>query len=367
MGYSSGKKDNQKQVLMNAPANWIHRHQVVAFFILSFAITWGLGFSYFAFYRGAFLLMPLGFVATCGPALAGILVTAITNTQPRQGSKKSTWIAFLLALVVIAPVWLAHTRYFDQVTVPPILLGLILVSLAPVAFVFSMTYSRIPAVKCYLSSLVRLRGVWGWSLLALVLYPALMLLTNLVCHLLNQPPCASWYLPQRGLALIGLVAVKFLYQFFFFNASGEEVGWRGFALPRLQERTSPLVASLIIALFWIPWHFFLWASQGVGVTEWDFWISNSPLIMLSSIILTWFYNRSQGSILVAGILHAAENSTARLLLLQDMDMYFMTKAALALALILVDRMWQKLPADHPAVFHVFRPANDALAANNPSS
>ena len=63
--------------------------------------------------------------------------------------------------------------------------------------------------------------------------------------------------PESDLTLIGLVAVKFLYQIFFFNATGEEVGWRGFALPRLQARTSPLIAALIIALFWAPWHFFL--------------------------------------------------------------------------------------------------------------
>lgn len=336
--------------IMNKLANWIKSHQIAAFFIIAFAITWGLGFSYFAIYKGMFFLFPLGFIATCGPALAGILITIVTNIQPRQGSSKSPRIAFLVAWVVSALVWLAYAIRFELVPFSPALVALILVSVVPVAFVISMAYSRIPAVKCYVSSLTRLRGVWGWSLLALALYPALILLSVPVSNLLGRQPVATAQLSETGLALISLVAVKFLYQFFFFNATGEEVGWRGFALPRLQARTSPVIASLILAFFWIPWHFFLWKSQGQPVTAWNFWIENGSLILLSSIITAWFYNRSKGSILVAGILHAAENSTVGLLLIQDWNMYLALKAVLALVLILADRMWQRLPSDHPAVY-----------------
>ena len=120
-------------------------------------------------------------------------------------------------------------------------------------------------MKSYLSSLIRLRGVWGWSLLALVLIPALILLSVLISSLLGRQPIAAHQFPETGLALIGLVTVKFLYQFFFFNATGEEIGWRGFALPRLQTRTSPMIAALIMAFFWIPWHFFLWQAEGKPV------------------------------------------------------------------------------------------------------
>lgn len=327
----------------------IRKHQVVAFFVLTFVITWGLGFSYSAFYKGRFLLLPLGFVATCGPALAGIIITALTNTQPRQGSCRSPRIAFLVAWLVSALVWLAHTTFFDQVPFSPGLVGLTLVSVAPVAFVISMAYSPIPSVKRYLSSLTRLASAWGWCLLALVLSPALTLLSIPISHLLGRQPIAGQWLGGTGLATIGLIVLKFLYQFLFFNAIGEEVGWRGFALPRLQARTSPLIASLILAIFWVPWHFFLWKSQGAAVTTWAFWVNNGSLIVLSSIVTAWFYNRSKGSILVVGIIHAAENSSARLLLIQDWHMYLALKAAIALMMVLVDRMWKELPPDHLAV------------------
>jgi uncharacterized protein len=335
---------------MTRLTHWIKHHQITAFFLITFAISWGLGFSYSAVYKGAFLLMPLGVVATCGPALAGITISAIINTQPRQGSAKSHRIAFLIAWIVCACVFLAHTIWFEHTPFSPALVGLILVSVLPVAFVISMACSRIPSVKRYVSSLTRLRGVWGWSLLALVLYPGLMLLSVPISKLLDRQPIATCSLTETGLTLIGLIVIKFLYQFFFFNATGEEVGWRGFALPRLQARASPLIASLILVLFWIPWHFFLWKAQGAPVMTWSVWISrNSLSIILSSVISAWLYNRSGASILVAGIHHAAENSNGRLLLIQDWDMYIVLKTVVVLAVILVDQMWKKLPQDHPSV------------------
>ena len=64
----------------------------------------------------------------------------------------------------------------------------------------------------------------------------------------------------------------------------------------------------------------------------------------------WFYNRSRGSILVVGIIHAAENTNARLLLSLDWNGYLVLKAVVALVIILVSRMWKKLPSNHRAVY-----------------
>jgi membrane protease YdiL (CAAX protease family) len=334
---------------MNKIANWIKRHQIAAFFIVTFAITWGLGFSYGAFYQGQFLMAPLAFLATCGPALAGIIISAISNTQPRQGTHKAFWIAFFAAWVISALVCIAGITILNHVALSPVLIGFTFVTVVPVAFVIGATHSRIPAVRIYLSSLIRLRGVWDWALLALILFPATMLLSILINRLLGGQPIAFHQFQETGLALIGLVMVKFLYQFFFFNATGEETGWRGFALPRLQARTSPLVASLIIALFWINWHWFLWQAEGNPVFSWQYWIVQYALHIPASVIIGWFYNRSQGSILVAGIAHAAAN-TADAFLNLDLTVFPLTLAFVALVLIVVDRMWKKLPSDHPAVY-----------------
>ena len=334
---------------MKKLTNWIKNYQIAAFFIITFAITWGLGFSYDAVLKqGQFLLAPLMVVAMCGPALAGIIITAMTNTQPKQENRKAFWIAFFVAWFVSVLVFVTHNTFISHVplSLPVIISAFVVV--APVAFVISMTYSRIPLVRSYLSSLIRLHGVWRWALLALAWVPVLVLLSALISRFMGRHISVAPVFPAAGPALISLISVRFLYQLFFYNAVGEEVGWRGFALPRLQARTSPLIASLVIAFFWVPWHYFLWKAQGVA---WNTELmTNNVLIVLSSIVTGWFYNRSKGSILVAGIIHAAENTYTKLLLNMDWNMYLVVKVVITLAVIMVDRMWKKLPSDHPAVF-----------------
>lgn len=84
---------------------------------------------------------------------------------------------------------------------------------------------------------------------------------------------------------------------------------------------------------------------------WNTEMANSTLlIFLSSIITGWFYNRANGSILVAGIIHAAENTFLKLLLNLDWTTYLVLQAFVVLVIILVDRMWKRLPSDHPAVY-----------------
>lgn len=86
---------------------------------------------------------------------------------------------------------------------------------------------------------------------------------------------------------------------------GEEVGWRGFALPRLQAQHSALVASLLLTVGWALWHvplFFYrpgYTSMGVaGVAGWLF------SLLTGAVLLTWLYNESRGSILVVALFHA---------------------------------------------------------------
>ena len=203
---------------MNKLTDWIKRHQVTAFFIITFAISWGLGFTLDpVLKKGVFLLAPLAFIALCGPALAGIIISAVCNNQSKQGTKRTYWIAFLVAWVLSALVFLANNTFINHAPFSPVMVGFTFVLVAPVAFVISMAYSRIPAVKSYLASLIRLRGVWGWSLLALVLTPALVLLSIAISSLLGRQPIAAHQFPEISLALIGLVAVKFFYQFFHFH------------------------------------------------------------------------------------------------------------------------------------------------------
>jgi uncharacterized protein len=342
---------------VNKLTHWIKQHQVLAFFIITFVISWGLGYSWVLVVRkGIFLFAPLITIAMVGPALAGIIISLTINNQPKQGTKRATWTAFLIAWIVCTLVFLANNTFINHAPFSPIMIGFTLLSVVPVAFIVSMARSRIPTVKSYLSSLIQLDRVWGWSLLAFALFPALVLLSLGISSLLDRQPIEVHQVPETGLVLIGLIVVKFLYQFFFFNATGEETGWRGFGLPRLHSLTSPLVACLVLNLFWVLWHFFPWMVEGRLVFTPGYWVQTYLELFAGTVTLCWFYNRSHGSILVAGIAHATANTTFWLFPSLDWSVYNWTVAAAALLMILADRMWKKLPSDHRAVYQ--EPAMD---------
>lgn len=89
---------------------------------------------------------------------------------------------------------------------------------------------------------------------------------------------------------------------------GEETGWRGFALPQLQSRYSPLVASLTIVPMWAFWHapYFAVLStyRGFGPMQYAGFVFGMGC---GSIVLTWLYNRSGASILVVAVWHGTFN------------------------------------------------------------
>ena len=339
---------------MNKLTEWIREHQIVAFYAITFAISWGLWipFADALINRGADLLFPLLVIATCGPALAAIIVTAISNTNKRLPKTRATWVSFLVAWIVSTLVFLAHNIFINHAPFSPGMVVFILVSMVPVAFVISRAFSRTRSVRKLVSSLVKPRGGAVWYVLALVLKPILMWISIGVSTVLGGGMGSTTSPPTVGWEFAGLVITVFLYQFFFFNAVGEEIGWRGFAMPRLQAKTSPLIACLVIGLLWTPWHAPLWYAEGAPISTWDYWITMFLVIVPSSVITGWLYNRSRGSILVAGIAHAMSNTVGKVVLAPQLDerSIGLTWLVFAALLVVLDKMWEKLPFDHPAVY-----------------
>lgn len=89
-----------------------------------------------------------------------------------------------------------------------------------------------------------------------------------------------------------------------FIGLGEEPGWRGFALPQLQARHSPMKASLVLAPLWALWHLPLIGNE----FPWPI----VPAFLLSVIggtcMLTWLFNGTRGSVLLAMLFHATINT-----------------------------------------------------------
>ena len=87
----------------------------------------------------------------------------------------------------------------------------------------------------------------------------------------------------------------------------EEVGWRGFALPRLQKRSTALVATLIVGVLWALWHLpiFFWTSNPMSEYPFLPWFIG---VVALAFIYTWLYNSTKGSILLAAIFHVSLNT-----------------------------------------------------------
>jgi len=89
----------------------------------------------------------------------------------------------------------------------------------------------------------------------------------------------------------------------------EEPGWRGFALPRLQMRFGPVLGSVVLGVLWAGWHLPLFLIHFVNIPAWAF-----VIVMVDvSILLTWGANLSSLNILVPMLMHAAFNTSSRLL------------------------------------------------------
>jgi uncharacterized protein len=96
---------------------------------------------------------------------------------------------------------------------------------------------------------------------------------------------------------------------------GEEFGWRGFLLPRLQTRHNALVSSLIVGAAWAIWHIPLFFIEGTNQYELQSQggllpaiLGYSTLVIASSIQFTWVFNNTNGSVLLAAVLHGASNA-----------------------------------------------------------
>jgi uncharacterized protein len=97
------------------------------------------------------------------------------------------------------------------------------------------------------------------------------------------------------------------------SALGEEVGWRGYALPRLQARRSALSASLILGVIWAFYHLPL-SFTGQAFRSPSLFVPFAISTIALSVILTWVYNSTGGSLLLVVLLHATANLPLTLLL-----------------------------------------------------
>jgi membrane protease YdiL (CAAX protease family) len=211
---------------------------------------------------------------------------------------------YILAFAITWSVWLpavAATRGLLPFPVPLAIDGLAYFWGPPLAagIVLYANEGR-AGVRALLGRLLAWRAGAGWYAFALLWRPAMLLVVIALIAALGGgiPALDPWYLLVPLFLLHTLVRIV--------AHVGEEIGWRGYALPRLQARIGPLAASVLIGLLAGLWHlpaFFIVGHPQFGTPILPFIV----WMVAIAIIFTWVYNHTGGSLLPVTLLHAAIN------------------------------------------------------------
>ncbi len=332
---------------------WSRRNPVTAFFFLAIIICFGTLFpAIYLLPQDTALGQILGFylakIGVYSPAIAGICVIRII--YPGRSD-----VSFVRRLKISLPVWViavvvnvASLKLTAPPTVP--LMSLILITL-PVAllpaWLISSACSGTESVRHMLSTLIKPRGRLVYYVVALLTFPAIQVVGSGITNIMDGRTLA----PQlnQGADLAGTIVITFCSVLLFSGGVNEESGWRGFAQRRLQGRHSPLVTVVLLWIFMVIWHI---PNDIVQYQHGGYLLVRIALYPFITILFSWIYNRTHGSILAVAIFHASMNSMNPL-----MGMFPMTTAGnlilvgFALVVVVFDRMWRRLPQDHPAVYH----------------
>jgi membrane protease YdiL (CAAX protease family) len=329
---------------MDKLKDWIRRHQVPAFFILAFLITWPGFFLVFYIFPGNQIVEALSAQVVFGPALAAMLVSGIAEPSPKDKRPRAWWIIFVMSWIISSIVQILYFwKILDSDLSAPIIIISCIFALFP-AWVLSSAYARNPGIQKHFSTLLKPRGSWIWYLVIFLIFPGIPLLSMGITRLFGGQ--AEFYLADLGFSGAAVaLALEFSRGFLMTGGINEESGWRGFALPRLQSRYPVLVSALIVWFFWAAWHLPYDFGRGDELA----WILENRLFwnLVISIIMAWLYNRTDGSILAPALFHPATNTFGNVFSFTPVSRVLII--AVAVIAIVSDRMWEKLPDDHGAV------------------
>jgi uncharacterized protein len=331
---------------------WIVKNPIITFFTVAIIISFATLFP--AIYVvpndntiGQILGYYLARIGTYSPAIAAIFVTRIINTGRQR-------IPFARQLKISLPVWLIAVIINTaslKLTAPPSvpLIGMIIlsvpVSLLP-AWVISSAFSGTSGVRKMLKTLLRPQGGIIFYLIALFTFPVINIAGVMITNAWN----GTAILPQvnQTTNLILTLAITFFSVLLFSGGLNEESGWRGFAQIRLQAGYSPLVTAIILWFLMVIWHV---PNDIVQYQNGGYLLIRIGLYPFITILFSWIFIRTNGNIWPVAIFHASMNSMNPL-----MGIFPVTTAGnvllvlFAIAVVIGDRMWRKLPKDHQAVY-----------------
>lgn len=278
--------------------NFINRFQFIVFSILTILISissWIIAKEQAGAVK--ILFNQLGYF---GPALVAIILTIVSSTNTSRIKIKSylPFIAVFMCIIIFAIIY-GDTYY--KIRVDKLLsdnpLIIAIVTVAVIYFIIQFALNKGGSAIDRLVKISKTNIVW--YILAIGIYPLLKFAGVLLSIKLFPTQIE---LPTINL---GLLIPLFLFSIIFYAAIGEEIGWRGYALKKLQQKHNPFIATLFIAIVWSIWHI------GYFMLVENYTIQQIPSVVIwtimASFFATWFFNKTNGNVLVLILFHASIN------------------------------------------------------------
>jgi len=210
-------------------------------------------------------------------------------------------LTYILTWSVEIPVALTKHGYI-AINISKGLQTICTLSPGAVALILTAIFFKKNGLKTFLKAIVKWRVKFKWYIIIIILSIALcglsLLLFNWAYGQINNPD----------------PAYNFIFYFILIlplSALWEEMGWRGFLLPILQEKNTPLKASIIIGFVWGLWHLPIYlAINPYGDRTFSYFLFMFIGCFALSIIETWLYNSTKGSLFICILYHNAINTSA---------------------------------------------------------
>ena len=333
--------------------NLAQTHPVLTFSLIAFGWTW-------LFWLGAIplrgqndlMIMAMVLLGAYGPAIGCILTLGLQNRMTLDLSPKKMTAMSIASLVIFSMMTIrylvgnvpGYVSLPDDLTLTaPIVLTALAASLTG-GWVISNAFSQDKGIRERMATILPIRLPLGWTVFALLFFPALILMSSGLAVLLRMEVeyPSGWGLP--ALNLIPLFLLSFVLTAL---AQGgmEEPGWRGLLQPTLQKRMSPLAAALIVSLFWSLWHLPLYLNGFYPGDLVSGMIGGAIYRIFLAIFLAWFYNRCSGNLFLMIFMHTCFNVMVDFVPLSDLIMLLLW-VLVVVVIVIKDQMWRKPQFDH---------------------
>jgi membrane protease YdiL (CAAX protease family) len=261
----------------------------------------------------------------------------MNTSTPSVGSKKrietvstgvgSWWLYLAVAVGGTWTFWLAAIVLgvsFDSAAGLGLLLaGLAVPGVSGIAFVYLVYDDR--GRSDFWNRVIEPQRIGIRWLVVILLVPLGASVFAGIVDLLLGGPGPMW---GEGVTQFGVTPLAIFPALFFATLPPilEELGWRGYALDRLQLKWSALGASLILGSVWALWHLPLFFIEGtyqhdsVGFATTGFWLFMTGALAASTVV-TWLYNNTGRSVFGIIIFHGWLNFTAEIIVVPDLIYY----------------------------------------------